>query len=442
MTTDWIKPPRPERPDVFTYEGVRVVRIEEDVRTNAFVLHLEGGRFRRIPRHELLARGPLPRHLMVDEKDTAPRGLSMPSKRKAPPEDKDAYLARKHAQMSVRADDDAPSGLKMTPRAAPPSGLKMPSRAVEPEAPRGLSLPPTKSKGDLKDHAAPSGLAMPANPNPFPSAQIVGKDGKLRPAVAASPADTDAALANLLGRARNNRPAVNPADMTVLLHRRAAANPVAPGTFVIGGDPRAPKMLARAKEIDLKSAEHPLFHGRLQMFLDMAPGAWATWGEDDAKYVVKAASVQAEQSRQLSLANAVKWATDCEQAYSKPPSFLDRLSAASKPEFYQVRLEQAQDILIKVQAALTLVVDEMKFRSERIRVDALVLQVATEDESDNTRIITSQRRFQTLTAVQATAAMVLQGCEALAQTCASQAASVGDLLHVTIPNWIIAQKAR
>lgn len=295
----------------------------------------------------------------------------------------------------------------------------MPPPAKE-AGPRGLTLPqraPVTPKTDLNSHAAPRGLTLPSNP--FPPSQVSTPQG-LRPAP----------------------PKPAPADMSALLRRRNNAPVTPPGTFVIGGDPRAPKMLERARVVDAKTAEHSLFHGRLQMFLDLAPTAWTTWGEDDARYVVKAASIQAEQSRQLSLANAVKWATECEQAYSKPPGFLDRLSNASKPEFYRVRLEQARDALTAVQAALYPLQDELRFRLERIRVDALVLQVATEAEADPSRQITATRRLQTLVQVQTTGGMILAGCETLAQTCATQAGSVSDLLTVTIPNWIIAQKAR
>lgn len=205
---------------------------------------------------------------------------------------------------------------------------------------------------------------------------------------------------------------------------------------------RAVDLTARAARLEPALAQTMRFSSRLYRFLDLNPTAWTTWGDEDATQVAKGASLQAEAARQLSLANAVKWATECEQAYAKPPGFFERFTQAAKPEFYQTRLEQARDALVKVQAALIELIDTTNAQIERLRVDFLVLQVATEDESDSSLKITAQRRLQTLAQVQTTAAMIKQGAEALAQTCASQAASVSSLLSVTIPNWIMAETKR
>ncbi|USN15378.1 hypothetical protein KIKIMORA_02320 [Brevundimonas phage vB_BpoS-Kikimora] len=205
---------------------------------------------------------------------------------------------------------------------------------------------------------------------------------------------------------------------------------------------RAADLTARAARTEPSLAQTMRFSSRLYRFLDLTPTAWTTWGDEVASLVVKGAAEQAEAARQLSLANAIKWATECEQAYAKPPGFFDRFSQAAKPEFYQTRLEQARDALVKVQALLIELVDTTTDQIERLRIDFLVLQVATEDETDSSLLITAQRRMQTLTQVQTTAAMIKQGAETLAQTCASQAASVSSLLSVTIPNWIMAETKR
>lgn len=201
-------------------------------------------------------------------------------------------------------------------------------------------------------------------------------------------------------------------------------------------------LVESARKIEPSLVDGMRFNTRLHRFLDLRPTAWTTWGDDDARSIVQSASAQAEASRQLSLANAVKWAAECEQVYSRPPGFFDRFAQNAKPEFYQVRLEQARDILIKVQDDLQQVQDTLKTALERLRIDALVLQVATDKETDPSNQITATRRLQTLVQVQATGAMIIQGCETLAQSSAAQAATVSSLLTVTIPNWIMALKSR
>lgn len=228
-------------------------------------------------------------------------------------------------------------------------------------------------------------------------------------------------------------------DMEALVRRaHDAPTPAAPSST----RRREDALVARAREIEPSVVDGMRFNTRLHRFLDLKPTAWTTWGEDEARVIVQAASTQAEASRQLSLANAVKWAAECEQAYSRPPGFFDRFAQNAKPEFYRVRLEQARDAIIKVQATLMQLQLDLKNNLERIRIDALVLQVATEHEQDPSLQITATRRLQTLVQVQTTGAMILQGADTLAHTCATQAGTVSNLLAVTIPNWIMAQQNR
>ncbi|UTC28948.1 hypothetical protein MARCHEWKA_04360 [Brevundimonas phage vB_BpoS-Marchewka] len=239
--------------------------------------------------------------------------------------------------------------------------------------------------------------------------------------------------------ARKNTPAPAP-NMEALVRRPPP--PAAPVNANARRNQQVNALIERARQVEPSVVEGMRFNTRLHRFLDLRPTAWTTWGEDEARVVVQSASGQAEASRQLSLANAVKWAAECEQAYAKPPGFMDRFSQQTRPEFYRVRLEQARDMLIKVQDDLQQVQDLVRENLDRLRIDVVVLQVATEQVTDASDSIIATRRLQTLVQVQATAAMILQGCESLAQTAAAQAATVSSLLTVTIPNWIIAQQNR
>lgn len=252
-------------------------------------------------------------------------------------------------------------------------------------------------------------------------------------------ADPAPDMASLIQR---KTPPARAADMADVVRRpQAPPAPAAPSKNTLRNE-QVQRLIGRAREIEPALVEGMRFNTRLHRFLDLRPTAWTTWGEDDAREIVKAASAQAEASRQLSLANAVKWSTECEQAYSRPPGFFDRFAQNAKPEFYRVRLEQARDILTKAQDALQDVQTAVGEHLSRLRIDALVLQVATEHETDPSNQITATRRLQTLVQVQTTGAMILQGCETTAQTCAGQAATVSSLLTVTIPNWIMALQNR
>jgi hypothetical protein len=194
----------------------------------------------------------------------------------------------------------------------------------------------------------------------------------------------------------------------------------------------------RRAPVNAALADHRLFRNRLEAFLDLRPAAWATWGDADLGVLTTAASRQAEFSRKLSLANAVRWCEECEQAYKKPPGLLDRLTAP-KPEFYRERLEQARDVLMGLGSDIDILLRDLRPRLENVTVDAFVLQIATADVTTQADQITANRRLQTMVAGQQTAEMILQGLDALGGTVANQRATIGDLLTVTIPNWIIAR---
>jgi hypothetical protein len=226
-----------------------------------------------------------------------------------------------------------------------------------------------------------------------------------------------------------------PAAIQRLQQRRTAASGATP---ILGGDPRAPALVEKARVVNAALAEHRLFRNRLEAFLDLKPAQWTTWGEADLRVLTEAASKQAEFSRRLSLANAVRWCEECEQGYKKPPGFLDRLTAP-KPEFYRERLEQARAVLVDLGDQIGTLLRDLRPRLENVTIDAFVLQVATTDVTAQADQITANRRFQTMVAGQQTAEMILQGIDALSGTVANQRATIGDLLTVTIPNWIIAR---
>lgn len=300
---------------------------------------------------------------------------------------------------------------------AEPKGLNFgspppPAAKSAVEEPRGLKLPNNPAPPPAQDTSAPRALGLPpqAPPGTLPLHTVRGVIAHVP--VQESPED-------LLRRLRPVQP------------------PAAPREAIIGGDPRAPALVEKAKAINPTLAIHRLFRNRLEMFLDLRPAQWATWADKDLTILINSASAQSEFARQLSLANAVKWATDCEQAYKKPPGLLDRLGP--KPEFYKERLSQARDVLINVCDQIDHLVDDLKPRMETISLDALVLQVATADEQDASNQITATRRLQTITGGQQTAEMILLSLENLQKTIANQKATVSDLLTVTIPNWIIAR---
>lgn len=296
---------------------------------------------------------------------------------------------------------------------------------------------------------------------PVPPAPAVDMEALVKRAVDKPPAETEDPFKVMRARdaERAAKHPVGAPDMAALLRRPPSAPPPPPVDWGALLRPpsraetpaptktdqrrqQADALVARAREIEPALVEGMRFNTRLHRFLDLRPTAWTTWGEDEARVIVQAASAQAEATRQLSLANAVKWSAECEQAYSRPPGFFDRFAQNAKPEFYRVRLEQARDILTKAQDDLQAIQTRLAENLGRLRIDALVLQVATEHETDPSNQITATRRLQTLVQVQATGAMIVQGCETAAQTCAGQAATVSSLLTVTIPNWIMALQNR
>lgn len=368
-----------------------------------------------------------------------------------PPIDMEALVRRsRKAALTKRRRDDAPDMEALVRRPAkapkpdePEVDLEALVRRPSPKAPKaqgqggfyGNRAPAAPAEASMQDYAL------------YANARNNGFEGSMKDYYEAHLNQAPAVDMAALVQRKNTSPAPPPADLEALVRRPVT---VSGGSGVWNAPPDAnsarnqlvKSLVESARKIEPSLVDGMRFNTRLHRFLDLRPTAWTTWGEEDARTIVQSASTQAEASRQLSLANAVKWAAECEQAYSRPPGFLDRFAQNAKPEFYQVRLEQARDILIKVQDDLQAAQDTLKTALERLRIDALVLQVATAKETDPSNQITATRRLQTLVQVQATGAMIIQGCETLAQTSASQAATVSSLLTVTIPNWIMALQKR
>ncbi|AXQ68764.1 hypothetical protein HOU00_gp361 [Caulobacter phage CcrPW] len=206
---------------------------------------------------------------------------------------------------------------------------------------------------------------------------------------------------------------------------------------MIGGDPRAPAMMDAAVAKDSGLANDPRFRGRLEMFLKQSPSEWITWGEKEMRALTDQAQRHKDHTSKLSTANAVQWAQECEHSYSRPPSFLDRF-ARSKPEFYRVRLEQARDILQKLDAEVNRQIEDMQPRLETLRLDTLVLEVATTALTVPNQQIIAGQRLGSLVQGQQTIMMIMQSARDLANTITTQAAAVNDRLNVTIPQWLLA----
>lgn len=231
-------------------------------------------------------------------------------------------------------------------------------------------------------------------------------------------------------------------DPLPLTSRQINANqpvrrPEGPSNKVIGGDPRAPAMMAAAVAKDAKLANDPRFRGRLEMFLKQSPSEWITWGEKEMRALTDQAQQHRDNTSKLSTANAVQWAQECEHSYSRPPSFLDRF-ARSKPEFYRVRLEQARDILQKLDAVVNQQISDMEPRLETLRMDTLVLEVATTALTVPNQQIIAGQRLGSLVQGQQTIMMIMASARDLANTITTQAAAVNDRLNVTIPQWLLA----
>lgn len=218
---------------------------------------------------------------------------------------------------------------------------------------------------------------------------------------------------------------------------QAPRRPEGPSNKVIGGDPRAPAMMAAAQAKDPALANDPRFRGRLEMFLKQSPSEWITWGEKEMRALTDQAQRHRDNTTKLSTANAVQWAQECEHSYSRPPSFLDRF-ARSKPEFYRVRLEQARDILQKLDAEVNRQIEDMQPRLETLRLDTLVLEVATTALTIQNQQIIAGQRLGSLVQGQQTIMMIMQSARDLANTITTQAAAVNDRLNVTIPQWLLA----
>ncbi len=209
-----------------------------------------------------------------------------------------------------------------------------------------------------------------------------------------------------------------------------------PGTRVIGGNPKAPAMLKRAEEVDAKAAADIRFRNKLEEFLDLKPSGWASWGERDLNAMGDAASEHLKLAQDLTRAEAVKWAAETREAYNRPPGFFNR---KPKVEFYKQMLEGARDQVTAVWSKLETRCAELRPKLATLRLDVVVLQVATEKVDDTMHANVAAGRMRNLVNGQHTAEMILQSMENLKATAAAQQSDLSDVLTTLIPNWLLAQ---
>jgi hypothetical protein len=204
---------------------------------------------------------------------------------------------------------------------------------------------------------------------------------------------------------------------------------------ILGGDPRAPAVIAKARATDPSLSDHRLFRGRVEAFLDLKPLAWMSWGEQSIKPLTEAAGTTAAITSRMSLAQAPKWGDETRSAYQKGRvGMFDK-----KPAFYEQMLTNARDILMQAAHDLGEVKQMMADRLEYLRLDTLVFQVATDGVTDPNEIQIASGRLRTLlTCLQNAAA--LQSTVAQSELMVTkQIGDVQQLLSGILPAWIMAQ---
>lgn len=268
-----------------------------------------------------------------------------------------------------------------------PRGLNFNSPAPSPDAPRGLALPtaPAPTPDSERSHLVQQYMAQVVAPR----------------------------------RTVESRPSTG-----------------APSTRTIG-DPRAPALVEKAKAKDAEIANDVRFRTRLEQFLKLDTNGWLTWGEKAVGSLTPGAQKHNQHSQKLTAANADQWARECEHAYSRPPGFLDSF-ARKKPEFYRVRLEQARDLLRDLKVSIDANLHVLAPLLKDIRMDMLVMEVATTDVTEASAQIIAGQRLGNLLAGLQTATILIQSERDLATLVATQAGAVNDRLTITIPNWLIA----
>lgn len=204
---------------------------------------------------------------------------------------------------------------------------------------------------------------------------------------------------------------------------------------IIGGDKRAPALIARAMTIDKATASDSRFLGRLEAFLRLKPLEWMTWGDQSAAIISSTSQFVAGVANSIQVANAPRWADETRTAYQKGTTGF----FGKKPAFYEQMLTNARDIL----QALALDIDQHKrLLAEKLgplKVDALVLQVCTENVTDAMELQIVDGRMRTMVTSLSNAAALTATLEQSQLMIVKQATDVGQLLTGLIPSWVAAQ---
>jgi|GEM_PF-7083276 len=208
-----------------------------------------------------------------------------------------------------------------------------------------------------------------------------------------------------------------------------------PRDKIIGGNPRAIPLLARAKTLDSTMGNDPRALGRIEAFLRLKPMEWMNWGDQSSGVITQTAQFAAGVANTIQVAGAAKWADETRTAYQKGKTgFFDK-----KPAFYQQMLENASAMLKKAAQEIDQNKRALAEKLEPLRLDTLVFQVCTEGLTDATEIQIADGRLRTLlTSVQN--GMALQAT--LEQSSLMVIKQIGDVSQVLtglIPSWIMAQ---
>jgi hypothetical protein len=279
--------------------------------------------------------------------------------------------------------------------------------------PKPLALQSRPAQPTMPQHGAPSGLKIPNRARPVdPVTRIDLDHGTIN---AYSIDGTVRALP------LTNRPP--PEDKPVARDR------------IIGGDKRAPALIARAKAIDSVTASDPRFLGRLEAFLRLKPLEWMTWGDQSAAIIATTSQFVAGVSNSIQVANAPRWADETRTAYQKGTTGF----FGKKPAFYEQMLTNARDIL----QTLALEIDQHKRllveKLGPLKIDALVLQVCTENVTDAMELQIVDGRMRTMVTSLSNGAALTATLEQSQLMIVKQATDVGQLLTGLIPSWVAAQ---
>jgi hypothetical protein len=209
----------------------------------------------------------------------------------------------------------------------------------------------------------------------------------------------------------------------------------APRDRIIGGDKRAPALVARAMALDKATASDPRFLGRIEAFLRLRPMEWMTWGNQSAAIIASTSQFVAGVANSIQVANAPRWADETRTAYQKGTTGF----FGKKPAFYEQMLTNARDILQEVAKDID---DHKRLLAEKLgplKVDALVLQVCTENVTDAMELQIVDGCMRTMVTSLSNGAALTATLEQSLLMVVKQAGDVGQLLTGLIPAWVAAQ---